>query len=95
VEQVRIQALYSGYLEKQEADISHFRSEEGLIIPDSLDYDSVASLSTEARERLKHHRPMTLGAAKRIPGITPAALVILLGHIKDRNSFRKSPPKAA
>jgi len=59
-----------------------------LSIPDALDFDAVASLSNEVREKLKYHRPMTLGAAKKIPGITPAALMILMGHIKDKNLLR-------
>ncbi len=89
IEQIKIEALYSGYLEKQESDILAFKQEESLHIPTSLDYDLVASLSTEIREKLKNHKPITLGAAQRIPGMTPAALTILMGHIKDRSMFRK------
>jgi tRNA uridine 5-carboxymethylaminomethyl modification enzyme len=89
LEQVRIEALYSGYLEKQESDIITFRNEESLRIPEALDFDFIASLSNEVREKLKHHRPMTLGAARKIPGVTPAALMILMGHIRDKNLFRK------
>jgi tRNA uridine 5-carboxymethylaminomethyl modification enzyme len=93
--QIRIEALYSGYLEKQESDILAFKNEESLLIPETIDYDGVASLSTEVREKLKFHRPMTLGGARKIPGITPAAVMILLGHIRDKNTFRKPSPKAA
>ena len=89
-EQVAIEALYSGYLDKQESDIAAFKNEESLSIPASLDFDNVASLSNEVREKLKHFRPMTLGAAKKIPGVTPAALLILMGHIKDRGAHRKA-----
>jgi tRNA uridine 5-carboxymethylaminomethyl modification enzyme len=88
LEQVRTESLYAGYLEKQESDIADFKNEESLSIPDALDFDAVASLSNEVREKLKYHRPMTLGAAKKIPGITPASLMILMGHIKDKNLLR-------
>jgi len=95
VEQICTEAMYSGYLDKQESDILTFKSEEALAIPESLDYSSIASLSTEVREKLKHHRPMTLAAARNIPGITPAALMILFGHIRNKNAFKKSQDKAA
>lgn len=88
--QVKIEALYSGYLEKQNADIIAFKQEESLTISDSLDYTKVASLSNEIREKLKAHRPLTLGAAQRIPGMTPAALTILMGYIKDQNRTNKN-----
>ena len=88
LEQVRIEALYSGYLEKQELDILAFKREESLTIPENIDYDLIASLSNEIREKFKAHRPITLGAAQRIPGVTPAAITILMGHIKDKSQFR-------
>jgi len=94
LEQIKIEALYAGYLQKQANDIESFKQEESLSIPADLDYDSVASLSNEIREKLKFHRPLSLGAANRIPGMTPAALTILLGFIRNRNAYR-FPEKAA
>jgi len=94
-EQIRIEALYSGYLEKQQLDILAFKKEEGLHIPPSIDYDRVASLSNEIREKLKNHRPQTLGAAQRIPGMTPAALIVIMGYIKSRSHFQTDPIQAA
>jgi tRNA uridine 5-carboxymethylaminomethyl modification enzyme len=94
-EQIQTEALYSGYLEKQEADIIAFKKEESLIIPTTLNYDHVKSLSNEVREKLKNHRPLTLGAAQRIPGITPAALTILMGYIKDGSHFQNGSTNAA
>ncbi len=92
---LRTEAVYSGYLQKQESDIALLRSEEELPIPDNLIYDDVASLSNEVREKLKRHKPMTLGAARRIQGMTPAAITILLGHIRDRRQHRRSSTHAA
>jgi len=83
-EQIQIDALYAGYIERQEADINAFRKDEGLVLPDTLNYDSIGSLSTEIKNRLKAVRPATLGAAARIPGVTPAAIVALLRHVKKK-----------
>jgi tRNA uridine 5-carboxymethylaminomethyl modification enzyme len=88
VAQLETDARYAGYLERQDADIRAFRRDEALVLPDSLDYEAVAGLSHEARETLKHARPESLGAAARLSGITPAALVALLAHVK-----RPSPPQ--
>jgi tRNA uridine 5-carboxymethylaminomethyl modification enzyme len=82
VEQIEIDGLYAGYMERQAADILAFRKDEGLILPDGLDYDAVGGLSNEVRAKLKQHRPGTLGQAARISGVTPAALSALLGHVK-------------
>ena len=83
-EQLEIDAHYSGYSERQEADIRAFRRDESLLLPDDLDYDAVAGLSTEARTKLRAARPATLGAAARISGVTPAALTALLVHTRRR-----------
>jgi tRNA uridine 5-carboxymethylaminomethyl modification enzyme len=83
-EQIEIDAGYAGYMERQEADIHAFRKEEALEIPDSLDYSKVGSLSNEVRQKLEQARPATLGAASRIPGVTPAAVIALLRHVKRR-----------
>lgn len=82
VEQVEIDGLYAGYMERQEADIVAFRKDEGLILPETLDYDAVGGLSNEVRAKLKQHRPGTLGQAARISGVTPAALSALLGFVR-------------
>jgi len=88
VEQMEIDAHYSGYLQRQEADILAFRKDEGLTLPAGLDYGSVPGLSTEVRQKLTAVRPTTLGQAARISGVTPSALTILLGHVRraDRQS---------
>jgi tRNA uridine 5-carboxymethylaminomethyl modification enzyme len=81
-EQLEIEGQYAGYLHRQEADIAAFRRDEALALPADLDYDTVGSLSNEVRLKLKHIRPATLGAAARIPGVTPAAVTALLAHVR-------------
>lgn len=83
-EQVETDARYAGYIQRQEADIKAFRRDEALQLPKDLDYKTVGSLSNEMRVKLSQHQPDTLGAAARIPGVTPAALVALLRHVKRR-----------
>jgi len=83
-EQLEIDGRYSGYLDRQEADIRAFRRDESLQLPEGLDYDRIGSLSHEIREKLRAGRPATLGAAARISGVTPAALTALLRHIRGR-----------
>ncbi len=83
-EQVEIDAHYAGYLERQARDIASFRRDEALLLPPDLDYAAVGSLSREIRDKLVVARPTTLGAAGRISGVTPAALVALLQHVKRR-----------
>lgn len=85
-EQVEIDGKYAGYLDRQEADIRAFRKDEALELPADLDPDSIASLSAEIRQKLRIARPATLGAAARIPGMTPAALTALLRHVKKRGA---------
>ncbi|WP_411800587.1 tRNA uridine-5-carboxymethylaminomethyl(34) synthesis enzyme MnmG [Azospirillum agricola] len=84
-EQLEIDGKYAGYLGRQEADIRAFRKDEALALPDDLDVDGIGSLSAEIRQKLRQSRPATLGAAARIPGMTPAALVALLRHVKRRD----------
>lgn len=81
-EQIEIDAVYAGYSDRQEQDIAAFRKEEGLQLPADLDYAALGSLSTEIRQKLERIRPATLGAAARIPGVTPAAIVSLLRFVK-------------
>ncbi|WP_412546911.1 tRNA uridine-5-carboxymethylaminomethyl(34) synthesis enzyme MnmG [Maricaulis sp. MIT060901] len=81
-EQIEIDALYAGYLERQQADITAFRRDEAVQIPVAFDYDLVGGLSNEAKEKLKATRPSTLGQAARVEGVTPGALTAVLAHIK-------------
>ena len=85
VEQVEIDALYAGYIERQQADILAFRRDESVSIPRDLDYARVGGLSNEAREKLELARPETLGQAARIEGVTPGALTAVLAHVKRRS----------
>ncbi|MFN3826362.1 MAG: tRNA uridine-5-carboxymethylaminomethyl(34) synthesis enzyme MnmG [Micavibrio sp.] len=82
IEQISIDALYSGYMERQDIDINSFRKDEALELPEDLDYKAIGSLSTEIRTKLEKARPATLGAAARIPGVTPAAVMALLRYVK-------------
>ena len=81
-EQVEIQAKYAGYIERQREEIERQRRYEQLTLPLDLDYAEVHGLSREVREKLIRHRPHTLGQAGRIPGMTPAAVSLLLIHLK-------------
>jgi tRNA uridine 5-carboxymethylaminomethyl modification enzyme len=83
-EQLEIDARYAGYLDRQERDIAAFRRDEALLLPEALDYAAIGGLSAEVRGKLAAARPGTLGAAARISGVTPAALVALLRHVKRR-----------
>ena len=82
-EQVEIDALYAGYMSRQKAEIESFRKDEGLVLPTNLDYATVPGLSNEAREKLAHIRPQTLGQAGRIEGMTQGALTTLLFYIRN------------
>src|ERR1700689_4757806 len=83
--QVDIQAKYSGYLKRQSDEIERQQRHEELRLPENIDYGDVSGLSNEARERLREVRPETLGQAARIPGLTPAAVSLLLVHLKKRD----------
>ena len=82
--QVDVQAKYSGYIERQHEEIERQRRNEDALLPGDLDYAEVRGLSNEVRQRLAQHRPATLGLAARIPGVTPAAVSLLLIHLKRR-----------
>ena len=84
-EQIEINSHYRGYLKKQDSDILAFKRDENLIIPDNLNYDSFAGLSNEVKSKFKKIRPKTMGQALRIDGITPAAVYILLSHLKRKS----------
>jgi len=85
-EQVEIQVKYAGYIERQRRDIERQRRHEELLLPADLDYAEVQGLSREVREKLNRHRPRTLGQAGRLPGLTPAAVSLLLVHLKRRHA---------
>ena len=80
--QVDVQAKYAGYIDRQREEIERQRHHEQAALPDTLDYASVRGLSNEVRQKLAEHRPATVGQAARIPGLTPAAISILLIHLK-------------
>jgi len=84
-EQVEINAHYRGYLKKQKADILAFKRDENLTIPDNINYDNFSGLSNEVKAKFKEIRPKTMGQALRIDGITPAAVYILLSHVKRKS----------
>ncbi len=87
--QVEVQAKYAGYIDRQEREIAKQAKQESLRLPEDLDYSDVDGLSTEARQRLLLARPVTLGQASRLEGMTPSAVSLLLIHIKKRQ-LRKS-----
>jgi tRNA uridine 5-carboxymethylaminomethyl modification enzyme len=92
--QLEIDGRYAGYLDRQAADIEAFRRDESLVLPHGMDYASVGGLSTEVRAKLESARPGNLGSAARISGVTPAALVALLRHVKKRPAARRPPTRA-
>ena len=85
-EQVEIAAKYAGYIDRQKDEVARALAQETLALPADLDYAAVRGLSTEARQKLTQHRPETVGQAARIQGITPAAISLLLVHLKRRNA---------
>ena len=82
VEQIEISVKYAGYISKQQEDVARASNYEHLKLPEDLDYGLVTALSFEARQKLNKHRPETLGQASRISGITPAAISLLLIHLR-------------
>ena len=87
-EQIEIAGRYAGYMDRQDTDVRVYRRDESLLLPVSLNYSTIGSLSTEIRIKLTQAQPATLAAAARIPGVTPAALTALLAHVRraDRQS---------
>jgi tRNA uridine 5-carboxymethylaminomethyl modification enzyme len=81
-EQIEIDATYDVYLSRQAADVESYRRDESFELPENLDYACLPGLSNEARQKLMTHRPRTIGHASRIDGITPAALTLLVAHVK-------------
>jgi tRNA uridine 5-carboxymethylaminomethyl modification enzyme len=84
-QQIEINAHYRGYLKKQKADILAFKRDENLIIPEKVNYDNLSGLSNEVKAKFKKIKPKTMGQALRIDGITPAAVYILLSHVKRKS----------
>ena len=84
-EQLEINSHYKGYLKKQKADILAFKRDENLIIPDNINYDVFSGLSNEVKSKFKKIKPKTMGQALRIDGVTPAAVYILLSHLKRKS----------
>jgi tRNA uridine 5-carboxymethylaminomethyl modification enzyme len=97
VEQIEIASKYSGYIERQKGEVERAAHYENLKLPADLDYSQVAALSIEVRQKLSKHRPETLGLASRISGVTPAAISLLLVHLKksrSRGSTAEPAPEA-
>jgi tRNA uridine 5-carboxymethylaminomethyl modification enzyme len=86
IEQLEVQAKYAGYIERQQDEIERQRAHEAVVLPPDFDYEKVRGLSAEVREKFQRHRPQTLGQAGRIPGVTPAAISLLLIHLKKRSA---------
>ncbi len=82
IDQVCIQIKYEGYLERQEHQVKQFKKMEKKLIPDSIDYDDVPSLRIEARQKLKEFRPLSVGQASRLSGVTPADISVLLVYLE-------------
>ncbi len=93
IEQLEIQTKYAGYIDKQQDDVARAAAFEHMRLPEELDYAQVSALSIEARQKLAQHRPETLGQASRISGITPAAISLLLIHLR-KGRFKGFTPEA-
>ncbi|HXX25309.1 MAG TPA: tRNA uridine-5-carboxymethylaminomethyl(34) synthesis enzyme MnmG [Pseudolabrys sp.] len=89
-QQIEIDAKYDVYLSRQAADVAAYRRDESFSLPDDLDYASLPGLSNEAKQKLQMHRPRTIGHASRIDGITPAALTLLVAHVRRKKPTAKS-----
>ena len=81
-EQIEIQAKYDGYIDRQREEVARRREFEALSLPADLDYHGVTGLSAEVQQKLNRYRPETIGQASRISGVTPAAISLLLVHLK-------------
>tara|TARA_Y100001970_G_scaffold105872_1_gene132651 strand:- start:185 stop:790 length:606 start_codon:yes stop_codon:yes gene_type:complete len=85
METIEIESHYKGYLQRQSDDIESFKKDENLVFPNNFDFNKVGSLSNEILEKLNKINPPTLGAASRISGVTPPAIIALLKHVKRKN----------
>ena len=95
LELCRNNSMYESYVRRQEADIEAYRKDENLVFPKGMDFGSLGGLSNEARQALEAVKPQTLGQAARIPGITPAAAIILLRHVRAQGRRRKHLQEAS
>jgi tRNA uridine 5-carboxymethylaminomethyl modification enzyme len=95
IEQAEIAVKYAGYIDKQNDDVERAATYDNLRLPDELDYAQVTALSIEVRQKLMRHRPATLGQASRISGVTPAAISLLLVHLKKGRFTGFAPGTAA
>lgn len=93
-EQVEIDAKYEVYLTRQNADIEAYRRDESFVLPESLDYASMPGLSNEAKQKLIKHQPRTIGHAAKIDGITPAALTLVVAHVKRGRGLKPTAQSA-
>jgi tRNA uridine 5-carboxymethylaminomethyl modification enzyme len=83
-DKMQVDARYAVYLDRQEAGVAAFKRDEAVAIPPTLDFSSIPGLSNEIRQKIVRHRPGTLAQASRIDGMTPAALMLLLAHIRKK-----------
>jgi tRNA uridine 5-carboxymethylaminomethyl modification enzyme len=90
VEQIEIDAKYDVYLSRQAADVAAYRRDESFALPDDFDYEALPGLSNEVKQKLQTHRPRTIGHASRIDGMTPAALTLLVAHVRRKKPAAKS-----
>jgi tRNA uridine 5-carboxymethylaminomethyl modification enzyme len=90
--QIEADCRYAGYIDRQKADIEALARDEAIHLPSGFDYHKVGGLSAEARDVLDRHRPETIGQANRLPGLTPAAVLLVLRHLKRDQAHR--PQKA-
>ncbi|HVL55842.1 MAG TPA: tRNA uridine-5-carboxymethylaminomethyl(34) synthesis enzyme MnmG [Burkholderiaceae bacterium] len=93
VEQVEIQAKYAGYITRQQLEVQRHAHHEGQRLPEDIDYRQVPGLSVEVQQKLQQHRPETVGQASRISGVTPAAISLLLVHLKRRRALAPQPAR--
>ena len=90
-EQVEVSLKYAGYIDRQREEVARHAGQENTRLPDDFNYASVRGLSTEVLQKLTAHRPGTIGQAARIPGMTPAAISLLLVHVKRGNLAKPAP----
>ena len=94
-DQLSIEAMYANYLGRQTEDMEQLKNESGMIIPDNLNLDDLPSLSNEVKAKLRDHQPTTIGGALSIQGITPAAVISLMAHIRKLNNEKRHGKKVA
>jgi tRNA uridine 5-carboxymethylaminomethyl modification enzyme len=90
-EQIEIDAKYEVYLSRQAAEVASYRRDESLVLPDDIDYATLPGLSNEVRHKLATHRPRTIGQAGRLDGVTPAALTLLVAHLRRGRTAKRVP----